>query len=278
MDLRLTLALPMIIGACAKPAEQPATPAGPQEVTYTATDNAFAGPDSIAPGMTQLTFTNNGAALHQLILVRLDAGKTVDSLMAAMQANSNAEPDWIHVAGGGGVIAPGMTETSTQDLDAGHYIMLCYVTSPGDSLPHMAMGMVKQLTVAGARNTAAAPEADTEIHLSEFAFDMPAVTAGTHTFKVINDGQQIHEVALVKLNDGVTAEQFLAASAPGAQGPPPGVPMGGNGALSPGMHNWFTTTLEPGHYVLLCFVPDSADGVPHVMKGMVKEFEVPAAS
>ncbi len=278
MRLCHALVLPLIVAACAQSADQPATPAGPQEVTYTATDDVFTGPDSIVPGMTQLTFVNNGANMHQLLLARFDEGKTLDSLMAAMQANPNDDPAWIHWVGGAGVIAPGMRETSTQDLEPGSYAMLCFVTSPGDSMPHVARGMVKQVTVAGERNTAAAPEADTEIHLSDFAFDMPAVTAGTHTFKVVNDGQQAHEVSLVRLNEGTSVEQLLAAAGPGSEGPPPAVPMGGNGVISPRASNWFTVNLEPGHYALLCFVPDSADGVPHAMKGMVKEFEVTAAS
>jgi len=278
MRLLPTLALSLLAVACAKPAEAPTAPAEAQAITYTATDNAFAGPDSIAPGMTTLTFVNNGAALHQLVLARFDDGKTLDSLMAFFQANPNADPAWVHWSGGVGAIAPGATGSSTEDLQAGTYALLCFVTSPGDSLPHIALGMSKQLIVAGEQNTAAAPEADTELHLSDFAFEMPAVTAGPHTFKVVNDGQQTHEVFLVRLNEGTTAEQFLAAAAPGATAPPPGIPMGGNGAISPGMSNWFTATLEPGHYVLLCFVPDPADGMPHVMKGMVKEFEVPAAN
>ena len=32
-----------------------------------------------------------------------------------------------------------------------------------------------------------------------------------------------------------------------------------------------TVDLAPGRYLLLCWVPDPADGVPHVMKGMVTE-------
>lgn len=35
--------------------------------------------------------------------------------------------------------------------------------------------------------------------------------------------------------------------------------------------------LREGNYVLLCFIP-SADGVPHLAKGMVKPLQVMAAS
>ncbi len=278
MPLRHALLLPLVLAACAKPEEPAAPPATPQEVSYTASEYAFAGPDTITPGMTHLTLVNQGAQLHQMVLGRLAEGKTIADLMAFMQANPTGDPDFVTWSGGVGALPPGGTGSSMSDLAPGTYVLFCFTNDMGDPTPHVAKGMIKEVVVTGEANTAAAPSADTEIHLKDFAFDMPAVTAGPHTFKVTNDGQQTHEVFLVKLNEGTTVEQFLAAAAPGATTPPPGVPMGGNGAISPGSSNWFTTSLEAGHYVLLCFVPDPADGQPHVMKGMIKEFEVAAAS
>ena len=41
--------------------------------------------------------------------------------------------------------------------------------------------------------------------------------------------------------------------------------------------NRYTATelwLEPGRYVLLCFVPDEETGQPHALLGMVEEFTV----
>jgi hypothetical protein len=73
-------------------------------------------------------------------------------------------------------------------------------------------------------------------------------------------------------------DQYMASMAPGATAPPPGVTVGGNGALSNGRTNWFSMTFEPGNYVMLCFVPDAADGQPHVVKGMVTPFTVAAAT
>jgi hypothetical protein len=116
-----------------------------------------------------------------------------------------------------------------------------------------------------------------EIRLSDFTYALPALTAGTHTFKVVNAGPQPHEAQLIRLNDGVTMEQYLAAMAPGATAPPPGTDLGGSGAISQGIDNWWTVTLAPGNYLVVCFVPDPADGKPHVMKGMVQQFTVAAS-
>lgn len=264
----------LLLAACSPPAETPPTEApvaAPQVVTYTASDFAFAGPDTIAPGMTTFHLVNNGKQNHHLILGQLDSGTTLASVMAAMEANPNAEPKGLTWRGGAGEAAPADSSQATSDLTPGHYVMFCFVPDPTDGgKPHIMKGMLKEIVVAGTPNGAPAPVADTEIRLSEFAFSATTLSAGTHTIKVINDGQQTHEIAITRLADGATAESFLAALAPGAKSPPPGTPVGGNGALSPGGSNYFTITLTPGTYLFTCFVPDPADGKPHVMKGMVQ--------
>ena len=53
--------------------------------------------------------------------------------------------------------------------------------------------------MAGPRHHAPLPTADAEIRLSDFAFTSGDIAAGTHTFHVVNDGPQIHEIQLVRL-------------------------------------------------------------------------------
>lgn len=264
----------LLLAACGKSAETPPaepTAVAPQVVTYTASDFTFAGPDTIAPGMTTIRLVNSGAQEHHLILGQLAEGVTLDAVMAAMQADPNAEPKGVTWRGGAGSVPPADSSSATSELAPGRYVAFCFIPDPKDGdKPHVMKGMLKEIVVAGTPNTAPAPTADTEIHLSEFTFSPTSLTAGTHTIKVINDGKQTHEISLTRLDEGATAESFLAAMAPGAKGPPPGKQMGGNGALSPGNANYLTVTLTKGTYLLLCFVPDVADGKPHIMKGMVQ--------
>ena len=58
------------------------------------------------------------------------------------------------------------------------------------------------------------------------------------------------------------------------EGPPPGKPVGGIAAMEPGMTEYFTATLTPGKYGLICFLPDVKDGKPHFAHGMVQEITV----
>lgn len=271
MDARHVTAL-LLHAACAAPAADEADlPAEPQQATFTATDFAFAGPDTLRPGLTNVTLTNNGSAVHHVILARLAEGKTMADVREFMEANPTGEPDWITWQGGVGAIAAGGTSSAMSDLPAGHYIAFCFIAEPPDNVPHVMKGMTAEFVVAGEPVGAPEPEVTGTITMQDFAFEVPELTAGTHTFRIHNAGTQTHEIFVARLNDGVTAEQFMAAmeSDPGA--PPQGTPMGGNGAVSSGLSNYLTLNLEPGRYIFLCFVPDPADGVPHVMKGMVRE-------
>jgi len=75
-----------------------------------------------------------------------------------------------------------------------------------------------------------------------FSFRKP-LTAGTHIVQVTNEGPQVHDVELVRLDPGASIEQFLQA-------------------------------LEPGSYAFACLAPDRADGAPHFAHGMVYSFDV----
>jgi hypothetical protein len=276
MNQRILTAGIVVLAACASKDAPPPAPPAPQEVTFTATDFAFTGPDSIAPGVTSIRLVNQGAQEHHLILGQLTGGKTVQDLMAFMQANPTGEPDFLTWRGGGNAIAPNGSNVSISDLPAGNYVAICFLPDPADGTPHIAKGMMKELVVAGPRGGAAAPTTTLEARTSDYTFVMPALTAGTHTIHYFNDGPKTHEIQLYRLNEGATMESFMAAMAPGSTTPPPGVAIGGPGALSPGGDNYFTVTLESGKYLVICFVPDP-DGVPHAMKGMVQELTIPAS-
>jgi hypothetical protein len=261
---------PLLLLAACSPGAKNAT--APQDVTFTATEFRFVGPDSIMPGVSRIRLLNHGTQVHHMILGRLDDGKTMQDVMAAMDPKS--APSFLSFRGGANMIAPGDSSASVNDLPAGHYMIMCFVPDPADGTPHLMKGMTKQFVVAGPRHEAPLPTADVEVHLSDFAFGTADLKAGTHTIHVVNDGPQIHEIQLVRLNDGATAQQFLAALAPGAAGPPPGVFLGGPGALSKGEADFWTVALAPGKYVFMCFVPDGNSGVPHFARGMVREMTV----
>lgn len=240
-------------------------------ITIQGQDFSYNAPSVIPAGMTTINFVNNGPALHQAQIVRLDSGKTITDLKAAL-SQPGSLPSWIVQLGGPNAVDPGLTGNATLDLPVGNYALLCVVNVPG-GVPHFMKGMVQPLTVtanASPSQTAPAPVADETVIMDNYAFKLSApLTAGSHTFKVVNTDQQPHELELIRLAPGKTAADMLAwLQAP--NGPPPRQALGGVAIISPASGPaYFTATFTSGNYMLLCFVFDAVDGKPHFAHGMV---------
>ena len=242
---------------------------------FVAHDFGFTGPDRIPAGMTTVQILNQGHDLHHVQLVELLQGKTAGELQVAVKAAPDRLPAWAKYVGGPNAVVPGEQSTATMQLPAGDYALLCLIPDQ-KGMSHMALGMVKTLTVTPAAHAVSyEPEYDITVTQSDFAFALSQpITAGTHSVQVMNAGGQPHEVVVVKLAPGATARDFGAAFEPGGSGLPPGQPVGGVVGLERGGHAFFTGQFEPGHYGLICFFTDYKTGAPHFAKGMVLDFDV----
>ncbi len=103
---------------------------------------------------------------------------------------------------------------------------------------------------------------------SDYSFDAPdQISAGLTTIRLINKGPSLHHVELVRLDQGKTLPDFLAALKAG--GPPPSWAsmIGGPNVPEFGDSSTAIISLDPGSYAMICVIP-GADGMPHVMKGM----------
>lgn len=265
----------MLAAACGgeKPAETPAPAAAPQKVDFHAVDYAFHGPDTIMAGVTTFTLTNGGKTFHHVQFVRLDSGKTVADLEAALK-KQGPPPAWAVDVPGPNAAEPNQTVNATVDMAAGNYAILCFVDIP-EHTPHFARGMVKGLTVKPATTASApAPAGDVTIAMSDYAFNVSTpITPGKHTFKVTSTGPQSHEVIMLKFAPGKTLEDFGKWMAK-QDGPPPATSMGGTSGQASGMVATFDADITPGDYAIICLVPDAKDGKPHVEKGMAHPFTV----
>lgn len=253
-----------------------ATP--PHEVTFTATEYDFEGPSTLQAGLNEITLVNEGEEPHHIQLVRLEEGRTANEFLSAM--SEGGMPSWAEEVGGPNTGTPGVApETSAYvDLEPGTYVIMCVIPD-AEGTPHVEHGMVKTVTVEDHEHDHdPPPEPTVEVDLVDFAFDHPdELSAGEHTFRVDNSGEQHHELTLIQLHGNATPREFVewVEDQENATGPPPATLMGGITGIEPGMEQTFTATLEPGRYGLLCFLPDVAgDHAPHFTKGMVDTFEV----
>lgn len=265
----------VVVTACAEPAP---TPGGPiAVVTIVATDFAFAAPDTIPSGLTTFRMVNQGREPHQAVVMGAD-GKTWDEIRTAIMTPGPIAP-WLRFPGSPGVVAGGDTSNATARLAPGNYFIVCFVPS-ADGVPHVMKGMVRRLVVRRAPLTAASaptpsPRANILVTLSDYSFALSTpLTAGTHTIRVENAGPQLHEIGIEQLTPGKTLADWQKWVAGGMKGMGPTRPVGGLVGPDKGQVGWFTVTLTPGKYLLVCFVPDAKDNKPHVEHGMVQELTV----
>ena len=245
-----------------------------REIAVVATDFKLALPSSLPAGPTTFRLVNRGRELHQLYLVKLADGKTTANFVDAIKAGG-PPPSWATDVGGPNAVDPGATSpAATLPLTPGRYAALCIIPSP-DGVPHVMKGMYTTLTVVPGVRTASLPaKPDLTISLVDYGYGISTpLSAGDHHILVQNDGKQSHEMVITRLLDGKTAAD-LAAWADKMSGPPPAHFIGGISPLAPGRKNELALRLTPGHYVLLCFLPDAKDGKPHTAHGMVRDFVV----
>ena len=132
---------------------------------------------------------------------------------------------------------------------------------------------------AAAPVTAATAAAPITITASDFKLEMPAsVTEGHVSFRLVNNGKELHQAQIVRLEEGKTIADLQNAMK--HEGPPP--PwlsfVGGPNGIAPGQEANSIASLSPGRYAMICLIPSPNDGVPHLMKGMLQPFEVTAGT
>jgi hypothetical protein len=262
-----------------------AEPAEVTTITATAVDYAFQTEEpltTVAPGLVRVDLTNTGTEEHQATLIRLNDGVTLEQFIQGATADETGVTAFSLFTGYGGpnAAAPsGGTSSSTQALVEGNYLMICFIPSPADGVPHAAKGMVTPFTVVGEAPAveAALPDDDVAgaIELADFAFTVPEGFDGQGTFAVTNNGPQQHELTIYALAEGATVDQALDFFGGEASGAPPVASVGGLAAVDIDVTTYIELDLEPGEYAFVCFLPDTeGSGAPHFTRGMAQQVSI----
>lgn len=263
---------------------------GVPEIRISGADYAFEGvPDTIDAGLTMFTLENTGADIHHAQLLRLNEDVTYEEVLATLPETSEefGDPAFLEhliakltFVGGIGIIPPGFTSSVILDLEPGVYVLFCGLDTPDGSM-HSAEGMIASFEVVApeAASDAVPPEADVTIDMADFSYSglEEPLAAGTHIMEIVNTGVEPHEMLLFQLAPGATVEEALMSLEAPQDGLPPAIPAGGMQVLPPGDTGWLVTDLQPGTYLVICFVPSFAnEGQPHIALGMMAAFEVAA--
>lgn len=260
----------LMLGCVAK-AEERITPPM-RELLVTAKEFSFTSQDTIESGYIRVRMESAGKELHHLQLIKLENGLTAEQVLEQARREVLVFPD-LKFVGGPSVPGPSGASEVVLDLEPGKYLMVCYMTH--GKVRHLLMGMTRKLTVIPAREPGATPpQEDERMALHSYGFGMDSVIKpGGHVFRVENQAEEPHEVDIVRIPDGSSVEQAMAwLKQPG--GPPPFEPSGGTMILSKGKVAYAGLTMRTGQYMLLCFVPDTRDGRPHIAHGMVRVISV----
>lgn len=214
-------------------------------------DFSFEAPTTVPGGLVRIRLVNRGAHWHHALLVRLDS-TSAGGYLAAAQAGDSLPPGGEDV-GGPPLVAAGDSSEVLLELQPGRYLLTCW-TSGGTGASHIKAGMLRELTVGvPVDGGATPPPADVVIRMTDYAFAVaPVLTSGTREIRVENAGRSYHELDLVRLTPGSTSSTYWAWKGNHQVGPAPGTPVGGTSDFGTGGRAWFTATLLPGRYLLIC--------------------------
>lgn len=132
---------PLTVTAATGPATAP--PASDMSVTLS--DYSFTMNGTLTAGKHTLKVENKGPQNHELELLRLLPGKTMDDVKKFFVTFEGAPP--VNGLAGVAVESPGMTGYVMLDLTPGNYVLYCFVPDAKDGKMHAEHGMVKAFTI-----------------------------------------------------------------------------------------------------------------------------------
>lgn len=238
-------------------------------------------PTAVAAGYTELSVATGAEA--RVTLLRLHDGTepaALEAAMAEVNAGIAGQADFVAAANALLEIAdivleveavPGGPVAAGAVLVPGRYAIQYWpTTQDGSGTP-----TYRYFRAEGEGD--AAPAADVTVSLANFVFSIPTdLAAGSQTWEVVNDADQIHHMVVFRLDDGATFDDFTAWLR-SESGPPPARQTAHVGVMGPGRSVYQTLELSAGSYVAICFIPDHAhggSGAPHFVHGMIQPFQV----
>jgi len=119
------------------------------DASVTTADFNFLGDVSSLPAKkTTLEVKNGGPQPHELTVIKLNNGITVDQIKQLLNSDTPPPgPPPIDDAGGLGALQANQTGYVDLDLKAGQYAFVCFVPDAATGKPHAALGMIKAIEV-----------------------------------------------------------------------------------------------------------------------------------
>lgn len=287
LTLAALLAGATACGGAADAQDRPATHApGPaaqsNRLTITTKDMSFVISGKPRPGHIDITFDNRDESAHEAQIVKLADGRTIKDVLADMQkggeqaaaADLAGDPEQMTYGTPAMLTGGQETEVVSDVMQPGTYGVVCFLPGP-DGMPHVAMGMAGQFTVAG-DEVSRTPTTKGTVTLTDTGITLPdGFRSGTYA--VTNKGTTPHNLSVARL-DGSLADLFSYIGGRFAQNKPidggPGEIVGGVTNLKPGQTAYLTVHLTPGHYGYVSTVEGDNPSDTDFARGLQGEFTI----
>ncbi len=241
-----TPAASVVNGAASPPTAQTG-----QTLVVNAVEYGFQTNGSVPAGPTTIQLKNFGKEVHEVGLIRLKDGATVEQFRAAAMKDEDTAYQLGTLEGGPNRIGPQGTSEVILDLAPGQYALACFVNT-ADGVTHAAKGMILPLQVTAATAPATPlPTGNGTIPLGGNGSDWPATfPAGKSMYRVSNKADGVREFFVGRLATGKTADDLKRAlTDPASNGTPDWFePFGGMEGLKPGGMGIAILDLKPGSY------------------------------
>jgi plastocyanin len=136
----------MMRGLTVIPATGPAAPEPVADITMTLVDYGFEMSTRLTAGRHTIKFENTAAQPHEVVIVKLNPGTTMQDWVAAAEKMTGPLPG--RLVDGMAAMIPGNRAYVTYDFAPGEYGLVCFVPDAKDGKPHFLHGMIQQATVS----------------------------------------------------------------------------------------------------------------------------------
>jgi len=109
-------------------------------------DFGFEIPENLKAGPVTMEVVNSGDQPRELVLMKLQDGKTLEDVQAWMGAGKEGPPPG-DFGGGVQAIVGGKSTFVTMDLAEGNYITVCFIPDPAIGQPHFLLEMMGEFSI-----------------------------------------------------------------------------------------------------------------------------------
>jgi hypothetical protein len=131
--------------------------------------------------------------------------------------------------------------------------------------------------VTSGPSVGSAPKTKGSITTHQYGFITQGLTAGKKTYAIHNGGTQLHFIDISYIEPGHSDQEVTDLFNSDANPPSWVHDVAYSDVQSPGQTTDITLNLKAGgHYLFVCFMPDTSTGAPHAFMGMVKQVHIPS--